>query len=92
MEEYRGWFKEQESVITDESRRPGKPKTYDDLFGLEGSFRQLVIDWATTDGRRETQSYTQEIIYIKTTGLYKQTDKLTEEIKLTPLPTYLPVT
>jgi len=48
MEEYRDWFKEQESVKTDESKRPGKPKTHDDLFGLEGSFRQLVIDW---DGR-----------------------------------------
>jgi hypothetical protein len=44
MEDYRGWFKEQESVKTDESKRPGKPKTHDDLFGLEGSFRQLVID------------------------------------------------
>ena len=44
MEEYRGWFKEQELVKTDESKRPGKPKTHDDLFGLEGSFRQLVID------------------------------------------------
>jgi hypothetical protein len=44
MEGYRGWFKEQESVKADESKRPGKPKTHDDLFGLEGSFRQLVID------------------------------------------------
>ena len=44
MENYRDWFKEQESVKVDESKRPGKPKTHDDLFGLEGSFRQLVID------------------------------------------------
>lgn len=44
MESYRGWFKEQESVKVDESRRPGKPKTHDDLFGMEGSFRQLIID------------------------------------------------
>jgi hypothetical protein len=44
MENYRDWFKEQESVKADESKRPGKPKTHDDLFGLEGSFRQLVID------------------------------------------------
>jgi hypothetical protein len=44
MESYRGWFKQQELVKADESKRPGKPKTHDDLFGLEGSFRQLVID------------------------------------------------
>lgn len=41
---YRDWFKEQESVKADESRRPGKPKTHDDLFGMEGSFKQLSID------------------------------------------------
>lgn len=44
MQSYRGWFKAQESVKTDESKRPGKPKTHDDLFGLQGSFRQLIID------------------------------------------------
>lgn len=45
LESYRGWFKEQESIKADESLRPGKPKTHDDLFGLQGSFRQLAIDW-----------------------------------------------
>lgn len=44
MLSYRDWFKEQETVKANESKRPGKPKTHDDLFGLEGSFRQLVID------------------------------------------------
>ncbi|XP_015592932.1 alpha-tocopherol transfer protein-like [Cephus cinctus] len=44
LEEYGPWFAEQESVKTNESLRPGKPKTHDDLFGLDGSFRQLVID------------------------------------------------
>ncbi|XP_076181488.1 alpha-tocopherol transfer protein-like [Ptiloglossa arizonensis] len=44
LEEYRPWFLEQESVKTNESLRPGKPKTQDDLFGLDGSFRQLTID------------------------------------------------
>lgn len=41
---YRDWFLEQESVKADETKRPGKPKTYDDLFGMEGSFKQLSID------------------------------------------------
>ncbi|XP_017891001.1 alpha-tocopherol transfer protein-like isoform X2 [Ceratina calcarata] len=44
LEEYGPWFKEQESLKTNELLRPGKPKTHDDLFGLDGSFRQLVID------------------------------------------------
>ncbi|XP_012253461.2 alpha-tocopherol transfer protein-like [Athalia rosae] len=44
LEEYGPWFAEQESVKTNEALRPGKPKTQDDLFGLDGSFRQLVID------------------------------------------------
>ncbi|XP_075218035.1 alpha-tocopherol transfer protein-like [Lycorma delicatula] len=41
---YQDWFKEQENVKADESKRPGKPKTHDDLFGMEGSFKQLSID------------------------------------------------
>ncbi|XP_044737796.1 alpha-tocopherol transfer protein-like [Chrysoperla carnea] len=44
LEEYQPWFDEQENIKADESKRPGKPKTQDDLFGMEGSFRQLVID------------------------------------------------
>jgi hypothetical protein len=44
MESYKEWFAEQENVKADESKRPGKPKTHDDLFGMEGSFRQLTID------------------------------------------------
>lgn len=45
---YKGWFKEQETIKADELKRPGKPKTHDDLFGMEGSFKQLSIDWEST--------------------------------------------
>ncbi|KAJ8949208.1 hypothetical protein NQ318_021701 [Aromia moschata] len=44
LEEYTPWFKSQEDIKADESKRPGKPTNYDDLFGLDGSFRQLTID------------------------------------------------
>ena len=44
LEEYGPWFAEQEAVKTNEALRPGKPKTHDDLFGLDGTFRQLAID------------------------------------------------
>ncbi|XP_067006985.2 alpha-tocopherol transfer protein-like [Anabrus simplex] len=42
--ENRDFFLKEESVFTDESKRPGKPKTTEDLFGMEGSFRSLNID------------------------------------------------
>ncbi|XP_073847338.1 alpha-tocopherol transfer protein-like [Musca autumnalis] len=44
LAEYTPWFKEQESKKANESLRPGSPKTSDDLFGMEGTFRQLNID------------------------------------------------
>ncbi|XP_046417873.1 alpha-tocopherol transfer protein-like isoform X1 [Neodiprion fabricii] len=44
LEDYGPWFAAQETIKTNEALRPGKPKTQDDLFGLDGSFRQLVID------------------------------------------------
>lgn len=44
LAEYTPWFKEQENSKADESLRPGAPKTQDDLFGVEGTFRQLNID------------------------------------------------
>ncbi|KAK5637981.1 hypothetical protein RI129_012276 [Pyrocoelia pectoralis] len=44
LEEYTPWFEEQENLKADESKRPDKPTNYDDLFGVDGSFRQLHID------------------------------------------------
>ncbi|XP_022907056.1 alpha-tocopherol transfer protein-like [Onthophagus taurus] len=44
LDENTAWFKEQENIKADESKRPGKPTNYDDLFGVDGSFRQLSID------------------------------------------------
>ncbi|RVE47935.1 hypothetical protein evm_007449 [Chilo suppressalis] len=44
LEEYKDWFAEQENIKANEALRPGKPTNYDELFGIDGSFRQLVID------------------------------------------------
>ncbi|XP_046386011.1 retinol-binding protein pinta-like [Ischnura elegans] len=44
IESFRDWFIEDEKYGVDESKRPGKPKSYEDLFGVEGSFRQLAVD------------------------------------------------
>ncbi|CAH0404713.1 unnamed protein product [Chilo suppressalis] len=44
VESYRDWFLKEENAKTDESKRPGKPKTTSELFGVEGSFRKLEVD------------------------------------------------
>jgi hypothetical protein len=40
----RDYFVEDENYGVDEKKRVGRPKNSDSLFGLDGSFRQLVID------------------------------------------------
>lgn len=40
----RDWFIEDEQYKTDEKKRPGRPKTADNIFGVDGSFRSLAVD------------------------------------------------
>lgn len=40
----REFFLEDEKFGVEEKKRVGKPKNSENLFGLEGSFRQLAID------------------------------------------------
>ncbi|XP_068086601.1 retinol-binding protein pinta [Anabrus simplex] len=44
IESYRDYFLEDEKYCVDESKRPGKPKTVEEMFGAEGSFRSLQVD------------------------------------------------
>lgn len=44
MESYRSWFLEEEKYGTNEQKRPGKPKTTENIFGADGSFRKLEVD------------------------------------------------
>ncbi len=40
----RDWLKKQSKLKADEKKRRGTQKTHADIFGMEGSFRQLNID------------------------------------------------
>ncbi|GLH01723.1 alpha-tocopherol transfer protein-like, partial [Gryllus bimaculatus] len=44
LEAWRQYFAEDDQFCAVESKRPGRPKTHQDLFGLEGSFRPLAVD------------------------------------------------
>ncbi len=44
LEDNRDFLLQQEKYRSDESKRPGKPKTTEEIFGIEGSFRKLNVD------------------------------------------------
>ncbi|XP_058830845.1 retinol-binding protein pinta-like [Topomyia yanbarensis] len=44
MLSYRDYFLQEDQYGTDESKRPGRPRSAESLFGVEGSFRRLEVD------------------------------------------------
>jgi hypothetical protein len=44
LEESRAWFKQEESVKADETKRVQQDINYNAVFGMEGSFRKLSVD------------------------------------------------
>ncbi|XP_055622721.1 uncharacterized protein LOC129766230 [Toxorhynchites rutilus septentrionalis] len=62
-ESYSDYFKEDDLYGTDESKRPGKPKTEESLFGIDGSFRKLE---AITDKFRRYRYHEKITIFVST--------------------------
>ena len=44
MEKDNSWLAKQYKYKSNEKKRPGPEKLYSDIFGMEGSFRQLSVD------------------------------------------------
>lgn len=44
IKDFTQYFKDQEDSKANESLRPGGARAADDLFGMDGTFRQLSID------------------------------------------------
>lgn len=44
LEKYRDFILEDQKLMVDESKRPGKPKSSAELFGAEGTFKKLDLD------------------------------------------------
>jgi hypothetical protein len=44
LQSYRDWFLEQDKLKSDESKRIGECFNSGELFGFDGSFRQLKVD------------------------------------------------
>ena len=44
LEKKSSWLSKQYKYKSNEKKRPGKEKLYSDIFGMEGSFRQLSVD------------------------------------------------
>lgn len=44
LKDYEDYFKEEEHLVVDESKRVAKIKDVSEVFGIEGTFKKLDID------------------------------------------------
>lgn len=49
LDEYRDYFRKMAEYGTDEKLRPGKAIDFNSMFGIDGSFRKLDVDWLIDD-------------------------------------------